>query len=198
MKIVTITFSAAAAIVALAATLAFGESTASKDGVTRVPVVIFGGHDTDPRDGGRPVILVASALGVPSEVFREAFTHVHPAGPGSGGPTREEARANKAALMSALGKYGVTNERLDEVSNYYRYVRSRGELWKVKQASANALVQNGVITGFEIVNPGAGYSTPPTITVPKMNGVKAQVKLSFNKDLASNGSISAITLTPVH
>jgi hypothetical protein len=51
------------------------------------------------------------------------ISHVHPAGPGSGGPTGEEARANKAALMSALGKYRGTNERLDEVSNRYRNVK---------------------------------------------------------------------------
>src|SRR5206468_1655940 len=93
----------------------------------KVPVVFSGGHDTDPKDRGRPVVLIAGALGVAPEVFREAFSHVHPAGPGSGGPTDAEARANKAALMNALGKYGVTNERLDTVSNYYRYVRSRGE-----------------------------------------------------------------------
>ena len=84
-------------------------------GVTRVPVVFSGGHDTVPVDHGRPVVLIAAALGVKDEVFREAFSHVHPAGPGSGGPTGEEARANKAALMKALGKYGITNERLDAV-----------------------------------------------------------------------------------
>src|SRR5437016_5075268 len=83
--------------------------------VTRVPVVFNGGHDTDPRDHGRPVVLIAAALGVKPEVFREAFSHVHPAGPGSGGPTDAEARKNKAALMSALGKYGITNDRLDTV-----------------------------------------------------------------------------------
>ena len=87
-------------------------------GVTRVPVVFSGGHDTEGVDHGRPVILIANALGVKPEVFREAFTHVHPAGPGSGGPTDAEARANKAALMSALGKYGVTDERLNQVSNF--------------------------------------------------------------------------------
>src|SRR6476620_10797851 len=95
---------------------------------TRVPIVFSGGHETDPRDRGRPVILIASALGVPPEVFREAFSHVHPAPPGRG-PTPEEARRNKDALLGALSKYGVTNERLDEVSNYYRYRRDHGELW---------------------------------------------------------------------
>ena len=32
--------------------------------VRQVPVVFTGGYETDPRDRGRPVILVASALGV--------------------------------------------------------------------------------------------------------------------------------------
>src|SRR5438132_684362 len=115
-------------------------------GVTRVPVTFSGGHETVPVDHGRPVILVASALGVKPEIFRDAFSHVHPAGPGSGGPTREEAQANKKVLMDALGKYGITNERLDTVSNFYRYPPGRGNLWKTQPATANALVKNsGVI-----------------------------------------------------
>ncbi|NBQ65466.1 MAG: hypothetical protein EBT95_08050 [Verrucomicrobia bacterium] len=32
--------------------------------LTRVPVVFSGGHETDPRDHGRPVVLIAGALGV--------------------------------------------------------------------------------------------------------------------------------------
>ena len=150
-----------AAAFALAGSSAFAEPAATAPGVTRVPVVFSGGHDTDPRDHGRPVVLIASALGVTSEVFREAFSHVHPAGPGSGGPTREEAQANKQALMSALGKFGITNERLDEVSNFYRYPPGRGGLWKVTPAVANALVKNGAVTGYEIVSGGAGYTVPP-------------------------------------
>ena len=72
--------------------------TFAADGtVTRVPVVFSEGHDTDPRDHGRPVALVAGALGVTSEVFRDAFSRVHPAGPDRG-PSPEEARANKAAV----------------------------------------------------------------------------------------------------
>jgi hypothetical protein len=162
--------------------------------VTRVPVVFSEGHDTDPRDHGRPVILVAGALAVPPEVFREAFSHVHPAGPDSGGPTRDEARANKAALMSVLGKYGITNDRLDEVSNRYRYVKSHGQMWPTKEAVANALVQNGVITGYEIISGGFGYSSPPTVTVPNIKGQAPKVELAFGKDFEANGSVSAITV----
>ncbi|MBW7459054.1 hypothetical protein K0U00_33890, partial [Paenibacillus sepulcri] len=93
--------------------------TTAENGDTSV--VISGGFDTDPVDHGRPVVLIAAALGVPTEVFREAFSGVTPAGAGSGGPTAEEAQQNKAALLKVLGSYGITNERLDEVSNYYRY-----------------------------------------------------------------------------
>lgn len=98
------------------------------------------GHDTDPRDHGRPVVLVAAALGVTPEVFRDAFSPVHPAEPGSGGPTDAEARANKAALMSALGKFGVTDEKLNEVSNFYRYPPGSRDLRRHKAAVTNALV----------------------------------------------------------
>jgi len=33
------------------------------------------------------------------------------------GPTPSAARDNKKVLMDALGPYGISNERLDEVSN---------------------------------------------------------------------------------
>lgn len=161
---------------------------------TKVPVVFSGGHDTDPRDRGRPVVLVAGALGVAPEVFRDAFSRVHPAGPDSGGPTREEAQANKAALMSVLAKYSITNDRLDTVSNRYRYVRSRGEMWPVKEAVANAIVQNGVVTGYEVVSGGYGYSSAPTISVPNVKAAPAKAELSFGKDFEANGAVSKITV----
>ena len=183
-----------AAVLALAGSSALAQPAVTVKGVTKVPVVFSGGHDTDPRDHGRPVVLIAAALGVTSEVFREAFSHVHPAGPGSGGPTREEAQANKQALMSALGKFGVTNERLDEVSNFYRYPPGRGNLWKVTPAVANALVKNGVVTGYEIVSGGAGYSSAPTVSIPNTKGPAPKVAIAFGKDLATNGAVSAITL----
>lgn len=164
-------------------------------GSTRVPVVFNGGYDTEGRDRGRPVVLVAGALGVPPEVFREAFTHVHPAGPGSGGPTDAQARDNKRALMDALAPYGVTNDRLDTVSNRYRYVRSRGERWPARPAAAYATVENGRVTGFVITDGGYGYTTPPTVTVPGFNGVSASVRLAFGPDFEKNGSVAAISLS---
>jgi hypothetical protein len=186
----------------LAATLALIASTLSisaepkplPPGVTRVPVTFSGGHDTEGVDHGRPVILIANALGVKPEVFREAFSHVHPAGPGNGGPTEAEARANKAALMSALGPLGVTDQRLNEVSNFYRYPPGRGNLWKTTPATADALVKDGKIIGYEITNGGAGYTTPPTVTVPGVKEAKAEVKITFGKDLATNGAVTSITV----
>ena len=181
--------------VALAAAIlpAHGNPEIAKD-VTRVPVVFSGGHDTVGVDRGRPVVLIAAALGVTPEVFRDAFSHVHPAGPNRG-PTDDEARKNKAALMSALGKYGVTDKRLNEVSNYYRYNRSRGEMWTNKPATANALVHNGSIVGYEITSGGAGYSSTPTVSVPGVKGGAPKVEIAYGKNLSTNGAVSAITVS---
>jgi len=77
-----------------------GQISPLSPGVTKIPVVFSGGHETDPRDHGRPVVLIASALGVSSNVFREAFSQVHPADP-IVGPTGDEARKNKSALLAA-------------------------------------------------------------------------------------------------
>lgn len=161
--------------------------------VTRVPVVFSGGYNTEGVDHGRPVVLIAAALGVAPEVFREVFSHVHPAGPNSGGPSDAEARANKAVLMDGLGKYGISNERINEVSNYYRYNRSHGEMWRTKPATANALVKGGAIIGYEVTNGGSGYSSAPSVSVPGVNGATAKVELSYGKNFATNGAVSAIT-----
>ena len=189
-----------AASVALAAVLIVVDTVSAdpaelpKD-VIRVPVVFTGGHETEEVNHGRPVVLIAAGLGVKPEVFREAFSHVHPAGPGSGGPTDAEARQNKAALMEALGKYGVTDERLNAVSNFYRYPPGGRGLWKNTPATANALVKNGIVIGYEISNEGAGYTTPPALSVPGIQNVAApKVEIVFGKDLVHNGAVSAITL----
>jgi hypothetical protein len=167
------------------------------DGAIKVKLVFQGGHDTDPRDRGRPVTLVAAGLGVPAPVFREAFTHVHPAGPGQQ-PQDAQVRQNKQALMQRLAPYGVTDDRLNEVSNYYRYRRQNGEMWRHVDATGYALVRGGKIIGFTITNPGVGYTTPPVVSVP---GVALTVyplaTLAFGTNLATNGSISNIVTTPL-
>ena len=163
--------------------------------VTRVPVVFSGGHETEGVDHGRPVILIAAALEVKPEIFREAFSHVHPAGPGSGGPTDAEARQNKKALMDALGKYGVTNDRLNTVSNYYRYPPGRENLWKHQDAAADALIKGGVVIGYEITSGGSGYSSAPAVSVPGHPEASAQVELTYGRNMETNGAISTITIS---
>ncbi len=155
-------------------------------------VIFTGGYETDPRDHGRPVALIAAALGVKPEVFRQAFSNVKPARGGDPSPTR--ARANKEVLMAALGKYGITNDRLDNVSNYYRYQPGRGELWKSTPASATAIIKNGKVTGFKISNPGSGYTTPPTVTVAGHEQVQVKATLEFSKNFRNNGSIKSLTV----
>lgn len=191
MKLLTIL---AAAAISLTTAFIHAQTAGLPAGLTKVPVVFSGGHDTDPRDRGRPVILIGAALGVTAEIFRDAFSGVRPAGPGKGGPTGEEARANKKVLMTALGKHGITNDRLDEVSNFYRYPPGSRELWQHTEAKANALVKNGAIVGYEIVEGGAGYTAPPTVSVPGIQGPAPKVKLAFGKKFETNGSVAAITV----
>jgi hypothetical protein len=160
---------------------------------TQVPVTFTGGHETDGPDRGRPVVLIAAALKVPPEVFREAFTHVKPAGPGQQ-PQEEQVRKNKHELMQRLAPYGVTDDRLNEVSNQYRYRRESGELWKHVEATAYATVSNGTVTGITITNPGSGYSSPPEVSIAGMPQVTATAVLSFGTDFATNGSVKEIRL----
>jgi hypothetical protein len=158
-----------------------------------VTLQISGGHDTDPVDHGRPVVLVAAGLGVPTEVFRQAFSGVHPAGAGSGGPTEAEAQANKAALLSVLAPYGITNDRLDEVSNYYRYMASDGELWTHRDATATATIRNGKVVSITLVDGGAGYSSTPTVTVPGVRSASIRATVAYGTDLSTNGAITRLS-----
>lgn len=157
---------------------------------TAVQVKFTGGHETDRRDGGRPVVLVAAGLGVKPEVFREAFSNVRPAK--NGKPSGEEARRNKEVLMKALGPLGITNERLDQVSNYYRYQPQSGRLWPTASAKAHAVVEDGKVKRIVVDEGGAGYSSTPTATVEGMDSVKLKVNLSFGKDLKKNGAVGSI------
>jgi hypothetical protein len=162
------------------ANLAAGAAPDTSGSVTRVQVVFSGGYETDPRDGGRPVALIAGALEVPAKVFRKAFTRVRPARAGTE-PAPAQVRQNKAALMSELAPYGVTNNRLDTVSNYYRY----------------ALIRNGEITGFEVTNGGSGYSTPPSVRVPGTLSGPVQVDIAWDKATEKNGSVRSLTPLPI-
>src|SRR5437588_9768871 len=87
----------AALCVVMGASLSHATTYATE---TTVPVNFSGGHETDQRDGGRPVVLIAAGLGVKPEVFRDAFSRVRPARDGK--PTGEEAGRNQEILMKAL------------------------------------------------------------------------------------------------
>jgi len=160
---------------------------------TKVPVVFSGGHETDPQDRGRPVVLVAGALGVKPEVFREAFRGVTPSK--NGPPSGAEARRNKQALLKVLAPLGVTNERLDEVSDHYRYHPQAGELWPTTPAQAVATIENGAIQRIELVNAGAGYSSLPKMTVKGFETTPLEATLLFDKDFKKNGSLKSITVS---
>lgn len=168
-----------------AALIAILAGTAMADTVT-----FSGGHDIGKNDHGRPCVLIAAALGVKTEVFREAFSGVTPAKGGK--PTRDEARKNKEALLKVLGPHGVTNERLDEVSDYYRFRPQNDELWKHKEAKAKAVIEGGKLIKVEVTEPGAGYTTPPKITVKGFEKTEFVVTLHFDKDLKKNGSVTSI------
>ena len=155
-------------------------------------VVFSGGHETDPRDNGRPVALIAAALGVKPQVFRDAFSGVTPAH--GGHPSEAEAKANKQVLLDALGKHGITNERLDEVSDYYRYNRGGGETWRRTPATAQAVIENGEVIRVKIVDPGAGYLTPPTVRIAGYEEVKVQAKIEFSQDFQTNGRVIALKI----
>ncbi len=158
-----------------------------------MPVLFSQGHETDPRDHGRPVALIAGALGIAPEVFRDAFSRVRPA-PAGTEPDRQQVRRNKTVLLDALGRYGISNDELDRVSNYYRYNRGRGESWPTKPATAYAIVEQGKIKRFVITNGGSGYSSAPVVTIPGLSGIRLEACLSFSKELAKNGTIRSIVL----
>ena len=157
-------------------------------------VVFSGGYYTEPEDHGRPVILIASALSVPPAVFRTAFSKVTPAHAGEA-PDPKQVMLNKKALLDDLSLYGITNDFLDQVSNYYRYSGSKGEVWKRTPAKAIAIIQNNKITGFKILDGGNGYTTAPSVTVVGSN-VKVQAVIAFSKDFGKNGRITELKIVP--
>jgi hypothetical protein len=88
--------------------------------------------------------------------------------------------------------YGVTDDRLNAVSNYYRYRRGAGKMWRNSPAKAYAIVRNGLVTSVTITDAGSGYSSPPVMSLPGMTAVNLSATLSFGTDFARNGSIKEI------
>ncbi len=178
------------------ATIAFN-SRAGAAGDEKIQLTISGGHETDPRDRGRPVALVAGGLKVAPEVFREAFSRVQPAA-GGAEPEPAQVRRNKEVLMAALAKHGVTNDELDRVSNYYRIPPGRGKLWPVEAATGHAVFKDGVFKSIVIANPGSGYNSLPTVSIPGHPEIALEVKLAYGSDLKKNGSIASVAQAKGH
>jgi hypothetical protein len=172
-----------------------GASTVATIGLgveARVPVIFSGGHEIAKNDYGRPITLMAAALGVKPDEFRQAFSGVRPAH--GRGPTGAEARRNKEALMKVLQPLGVTNERMDDVANYYRFRPQNGELWPTKPAKAYAVVEGDKIKKVVVTDPGSGYCSPPKVTVRGFENVSLEAKLRLVTDLKKNGGIEAVEL----
>jgi hypothetical protein len=157
-----------------------------------LPLEFSGGYEIGKNDFGRPVVLIAAALGVKPDEFRKAFSGVTPAK--GGPPSKEEARKNKEALMKVLGPLGVTNERLDEVSDYYRFQPQKGERWKHTPAKGYAVVEDGKVKKIVVTEAGSGYCSPPTVRIKGLDGVALEVTLHFDKDFKKNGSIKSIAV----
>lgn len=166
--------------------------TSALENAPKGTVVFRGGYETDSRDRGRPVALIAAALDVKPEVFRKAFSNVKPAR--GGDPTEARAQANKKVLMAALGKHGISNDRLDAVSNYYRYQPGNGEIWKRTPATAKAIIKKGKVTGIKITNPGSGYTTPPTVSIAGYRDISVKATLAFSKNFRTNGSVKSLKI----
>jgi hypothetical protein len=158
----------------------------------QLPLVFSGGHELGRNDYGRPCALMAAALGVTTEQFRQAFSGVRPARGRE--PSEEERRRNKDALMSVLAPLGVTNARMDEVANFYRFHPERGELWPHRDAQGYAVMDGGKVTRIVVTDGGFGYNTPPTVTIAELPAVKLEAKLAFDKDMKKNGAIGSVEL----
>jgi len=157
-----------------------------------VPVSFTGGFAIGANDYGRPVPLYAAMLGVTPTVFRAAFAGVRP--DGAHAPTGAQQQANKAALMSVLAAYDVTNDRLDEVANYYRFDSSRGQTWPQRSAHAEAVVSGGRVIAIRILDAGVGYTQAPTATVPGYPNATLTASVAFTSSFATNGHVSAVTI----
>ncbi|MDB5294981.1 MAG: hypothetical protein JWO31_964 [Phycisphaerales bacterium] len=168
---------------------------ANKKEQDKVPVEFAGGHEIGKGDFGRPVPLIAAALGVKDDVFRQAFSGVTPAH--GRGPSPDEARKNKDALLKVLAPHGVTNDRMDEVANRYRFRPQEGELWPTAPAKAYAVVKDGKVLKVVVTEPGIGYSSPPDVTVDGAPaGTAFKATLHFDKDFKKNGAVGAIDVVP--
>ena len=75
----------------------------------------------------------------------------------------------------------------------YRYPPGRDRLWTNSPAAAYAVMKDGAVTSIVITDPGAGYTSPPQVSIPGHPEIALQAQLVFGRSLKTNGSISAIT-----
>ena len=66
--------------------------------------------------------------------------------------------------------------------------------WPTKPATGCATIKNGSVSSVTAVNGGAGYSSQPQVTIPGHPEIKLKAVLSFGRDMATNGSVSSITV----
>jgi len=155
-------------------------------------MTISGGHETDAIDGGRPVYLIGSMLGITGEQFRDAFSYVTPEE--NGHLNEETAQANKVKLLAQLEPYGITNDEIDETTNYYRYYPGGMNIWPYTHAVLDATISNGTVTSFEIVSGGDGYTSEPIVTVDGYGDIAVDIIISYTDSFETNGAITAITV----
>ncbi|NQZ84340.1 MAG: hypothetical protein HRU03_01360 [Nanoarchaeales archaeon] len=154
---------------------------------------INGGYELDLEDKGRPTKLISEGLGISQEQFQYAFSFVTPAGAGRS-PTKEEEEKNKIALMNVLEPLGISNDKLDEVSNYYRYRTEVNKKWRHVEAELYAVIIDGVVVSVEITNKGAGYTSKPSLSIEGFEDVELVPVISFSTHLESNGELSEVII----
>ena len=96
--------------------------------------------------------------------------------------------------MKVLAPLKVTNDRMDEVANYYRFRPQKGELWPTKPAEAYAVIDSGKIKEIVVTEPGSGYNTPPKATIDGFKNIRLESKIKYDKDLKKNGGIESVEI----
>ncbi len=177
---------AAVAIVAVLGLIA-GVTAAGGKTTTTVPVTFSGGFELHSNDYGRPVPLYASMLGVRPSVFRRAFSGVHP--DPNHQPSGDDQEANKQALMGVLAPYGVTNDELDRVANYYRFDSTKSETWKHRAAKGVAVIKGGKVVSIRLTDAGVGYTYTPKLSIPGYTGALVSARVVFTKAFRTNGHL---------
>ncbi len=94
--------------------------------------------------------------------------------------------------MRCWRRTDVTNERMDEVADYYRFRPERGELWPTRKAQAEAVTVDGKVERIVVTDPGSGYSSAPRVTVRGFEKEKLIARLGYSTDLKKNGIIVGV------